>query len=270
MPTSAISASGTASSGVAPDVAQAGADRPRLAAAGGRRAQLRRVHPPEGDDHRHEGEGVDREAGADAEGRDQQPGDRRADDPRRLDDDAVEADRVDDPVGADHLDHEALPGRVVDRVDRAHREDREVDHPGRDDAGAGDREEADRGERHQRLGHHQQPPLREAVGEQPAPGAEEEHRQELQRRGQADRDAAAGQAEDQPERGDRLHPVAGERDDLPGEVAPVVGDGERVEAAPYRGAQPLRRSSSIPSRISAARSRVSTSAAGSSRMRRAR
>ena len=89
---------------------------------------------------------------------------------------------------------EALAGRVVDRVDRAHREDREVDHPGRDDAGRGDGEEADRGDRHQRLGGDQQPPLREAVGEQAAPGAEEQHRQELQRGGQADGDAAVGEA----------------------------------------------------------------------------
>ncbi len=89
--------------------------------------------------------------------------------------------------------------------------------------------QAERGKRHQRLGDHQQAPLREAVGEQPAPGAEEQDRQELQRRGQPDRDAAAGQLEDQPDLGDHLHPVAGERDDLPGEVAPVVGDGEGVE-----------------------------------------
>ena len=70
----------------------------------------------------------------------------------------------------------------------------QVDHPRGDDAGGGDREQAERRQRHQRLGDDQQPPLREAVGEQAAPGAEEQHRQELQRRGHADRDAAAGEA----------------------------------------------------------------------------
>ena len=106
------------------------------------------------------------------------------------DDHAVEADRVDDPVGADHLDHEALPGRVVDALTAPQREDREEDHPGRDDAGRGDREEAERPGspsaiwvtiRRRRFGN--------AVGEQAAPGAEEQHRQELQGGGEADGEA---------------------------------------------------------------------------------
>ena len=88
------------------------------------------------------------------------------------------------------------------------------------------------------------------------------------RRGrQADGDAAAGQLEDQPDLGDRLHPVAGERDDLPGEVAPVVRDGEGVEAAPHRGAQPRSSSQQVHEvlgqalleDLGARRSRVSTS-----------
>ena len=45
------------------------------------------------------------------------------------------------------------------------------------------------GHGHQRLRELEQPPLRHAVGEQAAPGAEQQHRQELQRGGEADRDA---------------------------------------------------------------------------------
>ena len=91
-----------------------------------------------------------------------------------------------------------------------------------------------------------------------APGAEQEQRQELQRRGQPDRDAAPGQREDQPHLGDDLHPVAAQRDELAREVAAVVGDGQGGEGAAQRGAH-RRSPSSSRSRISAARSSVATS-----------
>jgi hypothetical protein len=138
----------------------------------------------------------------------------------------VEADRVDQPLGADQLDHEALPGRVVDGEHGAAGEGGDVDHRRRHHPGGGDREQPDRRQRHQHLGGDQQPPLRDAVGEQPAPGAEEQHRQELQRGDEADSDARAGQAEDQPDSGDHLHPVARERDQLADEVAAIVGNRE--------------------------------------------
>ena len=101
----------------------------------------------------------------------------------------------------------------------------------------------------------QQRALRDAVGEQPAPGAEEEDRQELERGRHPDREAAAGQRQDQPDLGDHLHPVAADRDQLPGEVAPVVRDLERCEGAAERGGHRGSRSSRS-SRISAARSSV--------------
>ena len=82
-------------------------------------------------------------------------------------DHAVEADRVDDPVWADHLDREALAGRVVDGVDGAAREDEHEDHPGGRPCRRGDGEEREGGERHQRLGDDQQATLGEAIGEQP-------------------------------------------------------------------------------------------------------
>ena len=117
------------------DVAQAAADRAPLPR--GRRAPRSCAGSirQQGDDHPAEGERVDREAGRDADRGDQDRRERRADDAGGVDDDAVEADRVDDPVGADHLDHEALPGGVVDRVDGAADEDQHEDHPRSDDPG---------------------------------------------------------------------------------------------------------------------------------------
>ncbi len=123
----------------------------------------------------------------------------------------------------------------------------------------------------------QQTPLRHPVGDQPAPGAEEEHRQELERGGQADGDAAAGQGEDHPDLRHRLHPVAGERDQLAGEVAAVVGDPEAGEGAAEgfgHRRSPLRARgsaagscSSIRSSTSAARSSAARSSGGRSRNR---
>src|SRR5436190_1590351 len=93
------------------------APKPSAAATSRRRPELVGLHRPQGDDHHGEGEGVDRETRRYPEQRDHRAGDPRPEDPRGLDDDAVEADRVDDAVSADHLDHKALAGRVVDRVD---------------------------------------------------------------------------------------------------------------------------------------------------------
>ena len=103
----------------------------------------------------------------------------------------------------------------------------------------------------------QQPALVEPVGEHAAPGAEQQQRQELQAGGDADRRAAAGELHDQPHLGDDLHPVARDRDDLAGEVAPVVRDAQRGERAVER-----RRHSSMPSSSAAARSSVARSAGG--------
>ena len=111
----------------------------------------------------------------------------------------------------------------------------------------------------ERLRDREQTALGDAVGEQAAPHAREEHRQELQAGGDADERAVAGQLQDQPHLGDGLHPVAAERDDLAGEVAPVVRDGERAEGAAQGGRHRRPSSSSRRSRMAAARSSVATS-----------
>ena len=53
----------------------------------------------------------------------------------------LSADRVDDAVGADDLDHEGLAGRVVDREHEAAEADQREDHPRLGGAGGGEREE---------------------------------------------------------------------------------------------------------------------------------
>ncbi len=156
-------------------------------------------------------------------------GDRRTGDSGRMDENAVEADGVEDAVGADDLDHERLPRRVVDGEDEAAEGDHDEDHPSRGRAARREHEQQQRGDHHSRLGDHQQLALVEAVGQRAAEGAEQEDAGELQGGGDPDGDPGAGQRQDQPELGDDLHPVAGQRDDLPAEVEAVVADLERGE-----------------------------------------
>ena len=186
--------------------------------------ELGRIHLHQRDEHRHERERVDAETGRDSPEGDDHARDRRARDPGRVDEDRVEADGVDDPVGADDLDHERLPGGVVDRQDEAAKGDHDEHHPRLDDAEGREQEEDRRRDRHPGLGDDQQLALVEAVGERAAERAEEEDARELQGGGEADGEAGAGQGEDEPELGDDLHPVAGQGDDLPGEVEAVVAE----------------------------------------------
>ena len=107
-------------------------------------------------------------------------------DARRVDQDALQADRAHDPVRADDLDHERLARRQVDRQDDPAREHQRHDHPGGDVVGDRQPEEDERGDRHQRLGEDQQAALGHGVGDEPAPGADQKNRQELKGGGDAD------------------------------------------------------------------------------------
>jgi len=214
-----------------PDVAQGRADLPGAARGGADHGGVQSggIHARERHDGGAEGEGVQPEARSHPERGDQHPGERRSDDASGVHDHAVQAHRVHDPLGADELDDEALARRVVHGVDRAAHEHERVDHPELQGARDGQRPQRGGGHGHRRLGDEEQPALGQPVGEQPAVGPGEEDGDELKRGGQPERDAAAGEAQDEPHLGHRLHPVAGERDDEAREVAAVVGHGERGE-----------------------------------------
>ena len=114
----------------------------------------------------------------------------------------------------------------------AHEHEREH-HPRLHRPAGGQRPEQQGGQHHRHLGHHQQAPLVEAVGQQAAERAEEQYRDELQAV-VTHRHAAVGEGEDQPHLGHDLNPVAAERHDLAHEVAPVVRDGQREEGLAER------------------------------------
>ena len=82
----------------------------------------------------------------------------------------------------------------------AHEDERPDDQRGHR-AGDGEREERERRQRHERLGDHEHAPLGQAIGQQAAPGAEEQDRHELQPGREAHGGAAAGELDDEPHLG---------------------------------------------------------------------
>src|SRR5947207_2824754 len=81
---------------------------------------------------------------------------RAAHDPRRVDEDAVQADRVHDAIRSHDLHHEALARRVVHGVDRPAREDEAEDEDGGHRSGCRYRPQRQRRKRHERLGDHEE------------------------------------------------------------------------------------------------------------------
>ncbi len=193
--------------------------RPRL---GWRDLEERDVHHEQSDDHRDVRGRIHEEAGCDADDADQQAGDGRTDDPRHVDVDGVQRHSVVQVLAADHLHDERLAGRVVERSDAPERKGAQVHHPELDGVGRGEDAERERDEAEGDLGNQKHPPLREAIGHQPAERGEQEHGKELQRDDETERRAAARQLEDQPSLGDGLHPGARQRDRLADHVEPVV------------------------------------------------
>ena len=169
---------------------------------------------------------VEQEAGGQADSEDEDPPDGRADHPGRVHDHAVEADGVGHEITADHFGDEGLPSRVVEEVDHAKQRGDQVDLPHVD--GPQRHQEAEGEGQHPRcrLGDVQEASLVDPVDDQPAPAAEQQHRQELQGRDDTDVEPVPVEPvrEDQQAQGDRVHPGARGRDHLAEEVEAVVTD----------------------------------------------
>ena len=192
-------------------------------------AELLGPHAVQGDDDGHVGKGVQEEAQRQADQGDQPPGQGRADDAAGVHHHAVQAHRVGQVLGRDHLGHEALSGGVVDQRDQAEQEGQDVDRPQRDEAGGG-QDPQDQGQDPGRgLGEHGQAALVEPVGDHPAPRPGDQERHELEGDDRPEGHPAPGQPQDEPGLGHGLHPGSGDRDDLPGEVPAVVVVAQGVE-----------------------------------------
>ena len=189
--------------------------------------QFVRAHQLEPDEHGAVGGRIDQERRRRPEHADREAGHGRADDPRQVEDGAVQRDRVGHAVPADHLHRERLPRRVVDHSGQPEGERERVDLPDADGSGQRQHAQDERQPAHDRLSDHQDPPLGVAVGDHSAPQAEQQERQELQSGGDAERGAAVvGELQHQPVLRYPLHPAAGIRDDLAGREEPVVASPE--------------------------------------------
>ena len=82
----------------------------------------------------------------------------------------------------DHLDHERLPGRVVEQVHEPEQQSEQEDLPETDRPRHGQDREHECEHAGGGLRAVEDPPLVEAVRDQPAPRSEKQHRQELQAR----------------------------------------------------------------------------------------
>ena len=112
-----------------PDVAQPGN---HLAARVGqpyRGVQFARPHDQQHDHHCDVRQAVNEKTRRQADGRDQDAGDGRADDARQVNQAGKERDRVLQLAFADHFHHERLAGRVVDDIDQAKAEGQRGHHP---------------------------------------------------------------------------------------------------------------------------------------------
>ena len=205
MPTTAMASSGSRSSRVDHDVAEAFADLSLGPGHDRALVELGGTHHEQGDQDGHVGRGVEEEAGRQADGEDEDASDGRADHPGGVHDHAVEADGVGHEITADHLGDEGLAGRVVEEVDHAEERGDQVDLPHRDGPQRHEEPEDEGEHARGRLGDVEEPSLVDPVDDQPAPAAEQQHRHELQSRDEADVEAVPVELvrEDQQAQGDR-------------------------------------------------------------------
>jgi hypothetical protein len=211
---------------------QAGPDLTAPARRAGGPPELGRSHQPQRDEHGDVGDGVEGERPAVADGRDEDGGERRPDEPRQVDVGAVERHRVGHQVAGHHLVDERPPSRVVEREQTAARHrDREED---RQRHVRQERQHGEHGRlRHlEALGQVEQMPLVHPVGDDTGPGREHQHRAELAGREQPDGDTAAGAVQHQQRQRQHGQPVAAVGDQLADEEQPEV-------AHPQGGERPV-------------------------------
>ena len=156
-----------------PDVAQPfdetslGAMRPRYSVKVGQAKGAKR------DQHGAERGAVDQEGPAGPERGDDEPGDRGADHPRRVERGRVQRDGVRQVLIADQFADEGLARRGVERRRRAEQEGEHIDVPELHEAGDGEKPERRRERPHRRLRGHEELALIQAVGGRSGPRQEQ-------------------------------------------------------------------------------------------------
>jgi hypothetical protein len=180
------------------------------------------VHEQQARDHRKIADRVQQEAPPFADGRDQRPRDGRTYDARAIEHRRVERDGIDEIVAADHVRDERLACRDIERVHHAEKRGnrkhvRHLDAPGEREAG----ERA--GEQHRgRLRCDENRVTSSRVCNRPADRREQEHRNLPGKADQTQERRRAREPIHKPRLGNRLHPRARQRDELPAEEESIV------------------------------------------------
>jgi hypothetical protein len=147
-----------------------------------------------------------------------------------VDDRRVERDRVGQILAAiDDLHDEALSGRDVKRVDQALHDGENDQVRDVDRAAEGEPREGERLKHRQRLRRNDGAAEVPAINQHAGDGREEKRRDLPGEADDAEQRRRVSQAIDQPGGGDGGHPVADERNDLPGEEEAVVAVAQRAE-----------------------------------------
>ena len=164
-------------------------------------------------------------------------GQRRADGAGRVEQHRVEGHGVDEVFPRHQVRGERQPGRQVGRLQHAVEQLNRQQHPRRRQPRDGHAGQHQGRNQEAELRRHDEPALRQAVGEGAAPGAEQQRRADLRDEHEGGPERVGGQVVDEPHERGRLHPTAGERDDLAEEVAAVVGVPQGPESAVPQHAQ---------------------------------
>src|SRR6266511_1347558 len=208
--------------------------------------------------HGHVADGVDAETEPCARRRDEHSAERRAEDPRPVEQAGVQTDRVRQLSRPDHAEGERLARGRIQHLHEPHQRGDHVHVPGARDTRQRDRGDRRREKHLRHLSADHGSPRVEPVHDHARHKAEERERHELAERQDPDRDRRVGEREDEPGLRNALHPRAGHGDDLADEEEPVVPVPADAEEGSCAGAQDRRRHA-----VSASRRLVSGSIAAS-------
>jgi hypothetical protein len=159
---------------------------------------------------------------AHAERGDQDAGERRADDARRVEEARVQGDRVRELLAAHHLEGERVAARRVEDERRAGQDRQQVDHPERLEAAEHEHGEEQREAHHQRLRRDHELAVLDPVGDDAGDEAEDGEGDEAAERERPDGERRVRELDHEPGERHVLHPGPADGDDLAGEEEPVV------------------------------------------------
>ena len=189
----------------------------------------RHLHQQQTGDHRDVAQAIQQKAPALADRRDEETSDRGTDHARAVDHRGIQRDRIHQVVAPDHFHEERLPRRDVECIDHAEAAGQHQHVPHADRARERERGEDQRQHHRRALRRDDDAVATRAIRHRASDRRKEENRREADERRDAEQRGRASQPEDEPRFGHRLHPRAGERNQLAAEEQAIVAMTESAE-----------------------------------------